>query len=192
MAKIIIGLSGQIASGKEVVKKHLESRCGGVSFKFSDILRNILSDLEIPAERDNIIKLSTFLRQAYGEDLLAKALTKKVSEAEDDLVIVDGIRRLADIEYLKDLSNFHLIAITADLEIRYQRVLSRNENPGDAEKTWEDFLADEARETEVSISAVVNQANYILENNGTLEELKNQIDKTLTLIQNERKETKNF
>ena len=192
MAKIIIGLSGQIASGKEVVKKHLESRCGGVSFKFSDILRNILDDLDVPTERDNIIKLSTFLRQTYGEDLLAKVLTKQVKEAEDDLVIVDGIRRLADIEYLKDLDNFYLIAITADLKIRYQRVLSRNENPGDAEKTWEDFLADEARETEVSISAVVNQADYILENNGTLEELKNQIDKTLTLIQNERKETKNF
>ena len=188
MAKIIIGLSGQIASGKEVVKKYLESRCGGVSFKFSDILRNILDDLDVPTERGNIIKLSTFLRQAYGEDLLAKVLTKKVSQADEELVIVDGIRRLADIKYLKDLDNFYLIAITAEPEIRYQRVLSRNENPGDAQKTWEDFLADEAKETEVSIASVVAEADYVLENNGTLEELKDQIDKTLTLLQNKRKE----
>ncbi|MDD3435072.1 MAG: AAA family ATPase [Patescibacteria group bacterium] len=188
MAKIIIGLSGQIASGKEVVKKHLEKCCGGVSFKFSDVLRKILKDLDVPAERDNIIRLSTFLRQAYGEDLLARALTKQVSEANNDLIIVDGIRRLADIEYLKHLDNFYLIAIEAKLELRYQRALSRAENPGDAKKSWEEFLADEAKETEVTIPAVMAQANYTLENNGTLEELKEQIDKTLTLIQNKQKE----
>ena len=189
MAKIIIGLSGQIASGKEVVKKHLEKYYNGVSFKFSDVLRKILKDLDVPAERDNIIRLSTFLRQAYGEDLLARALTKQVSETGGDLVIVDGIRRLADIKYLKHLDNFYLIAIDAKLELRYQRVLSRAENPGDEEKSWEEFLADEGKETEMTIPAVMAKADYTLENNGTLEELKEQIDKTMTLIQNKQKET---
>ncbi len=186
MNKLIIGLTGQIASGKGVAKKYIEEKYGATSFKFSDILRRILEDLDIPQTRDNVINLSIMLRQAYGEDLLARAMAKSVTSASQDIIVIDGIRRLADIEYLKPIPEFFVIAITAEPQLRYQRLIKRNENPGDAEKTWEDFLADENKETERSIAQVAAEADYHLDNNESLESLHAQIDKIILSRQNKQ------
>jgi dephospho-CoA kinase len=182
--KIIIGFTGLIASGKEVSKKYLEKKYQATSFKFSTVLREALDCLGLEQSRDNLIALSTWSRQTFGEDLLAKALANKVKASERPLIVVDGIRRLADIEYLKIIPGFHLIAIDADSKIRYQRSVLRNENPGDAEKTYEHFLADHQRETEITIPEIMAQAEYTLDNNGSFEELETQIDKIITQIQN--------
>lgn len=186
MNKLIIGLTGQIASGKGVVKKYIEEKYGAVSFKFSDILRRILDDLDVPQTRDNIINLSIMLREAYGEDLLARAMAKSVTNSSQTIIVVDGIRRLADIKYLKDIPGFYIMAITAAPELRYRRVVRRNENPGDNAKTWEDFLADEEKETEKSITEVVQEADDYLDNNDSLEKLYAQIDKIIESRQNEQ------
>ena len=47
MDKIIFGLVGPLASGKETVKKYLNEKYGGKDCKFSSILRDILSRLNI-------------------------------------------------------------------------------------------------------------------------------------------------
>ena len=184
MSKMILGFTGPIASGKEVVKKYLENKYGADSFKFSNILRHILDYLDIDQNRDNLIALSTFLRQQYGEDILAKAIAKEVKEATNDTIIVDGIRRLMDIKYLKEIPGFTLIAIDAQPEIRYNRSVSRNENPGDADKSYATFLSDHQKETETSIPEVMAEAKYQLDNNGDLETLYREIDKIMEKIQN--------
>lgn len=184
MSKIILGFAGPIASGKEVAKKYIEKKYGASSFKFSTILRTILDFVAVDQNRDNIIALSTFLRQQYGEDLLAKAIAKNVAEAKDDFIVVDGIRRMADIEYLKKIPGFTLIAIDAKPEIRYQRSVSRNENLGDDVKDYDQFLADHQKETETTIPEVMANANYQIDNTGDLESLYQEIDKIIEKIQN--------
>lgn len=184
MSKIILGFTGPIASGKEVAKKYIEKKYGASSFKFSTILRTILDFVAVEQNRDNIIALSTFLRQQYGEDLLAKAIAKSVTEAKNDFIVVDGIRRMADIEYLKKVPGFTLIAIDAKPEIRYQRSVSRNENLGDDVKSYYQFLADHQKETEATIPEVMAKANYQINNTGNLEDLYDQIDKIIEKIQN--------
>lgn len=182
--KIIIGFTGLIASGKEIAKQYLEKKYQATSFKFSSVLREVLDCLGLEQSRDNLMTLSTWSRQTFGEDLLAKALANKVKNSDALLIVVDGIRRLADIEYLKNIPGFHLIAIDAGPEIRYQRSILRNENPGDIEKTYEHFLADHQCETEITIPEIMAQAEYKLDNNGSFEELEAQIDKIIKQIQN--------
>lgn len=187
MAKLILGFTGPIASGKEVAKKYIETNYGGSNFKFSSILRGVLDYLDIENNRDNLIALSTFLRKQYGEDILAKAIAKSVKESKDEVIVIDGIRRLADIAYLKEVPGFILIAIDAAPEIRYQRSVIRNENPGDADKSYEDFLADHQKETEITIPEVMAKANYTLNNNGDLKQLHQEIDKIILEVQNNQK-----
>ena len=183
MEKMILGFTGPIASGKEVAKKYIEAKYGASSFKFSTILRNILNSINIDQNRNNIMALSTFLRQQYGEDILAKAIAKSVSESSDNIIVVDGIRRLADIEYLKKVPGFTLIAIDAKPEIRYTRSVTRNENPGDAEKGYEEFVADHIRETETTIPEVMSHSDYQLDNSNDFDNLYQQIDKLVSKIQ---------
>jgi dephospho-CoA kinase len=171
-----------MASGKDASKKYLEEKYGAVSFRFSSILREALDLLGIEQNRDNLITISVWARQNFGEDLLAKAMAKKVEKSDQELVIIDGARRLSDLIYLKKLPGFHLIAIEATPEIRYQRSVSRNENPGDAEKSYETFLADHEKETEKTIPETMAQAEFKIDNSSSLEELQQQLEEIIKKV----------
>jgi len=182
MSKIIIGFTGPIASGKEVAKKYLEEKYGANSHRFSTMLRDILNRLYIPLTRTNLQDISTTIRGCFGDDTMANVISEDVKNDNHDIVVVEGIRRLADIGALMALPNFFLISIEADSKIRYQRLIKRNENDGDSLKTYEDFLADHQKETETQIESVMAAAKFHLNNDGSLEDLYNQIEKIISLI----------
>lgn len=180
--KIIIGLTGQIACGKGVVKKFLIEKYNANDYRFSTILRDVLIRLNIEQSREHIQKISTLLRQTFGEDLLAKVMANDVKNDNHNFIVIDGIRRMADIKYLKEIPGFFLVSIEADQKIRHQRVIERNENPGDDKKTFEDFLNDEKSETEQQIPETMSKANFIINNDGTWDELWEQIHQLVKKI----------
>lgn len=183
MAKMIIGLVGEIASGKDVTKKYLELTYGASCHRFSTILRDLLSRLYMPITRENMQNISMILRQQFGSDLLAKILTEDVKNDPREIIIIDGIRRFADITYLKNLPGFILVSIEVEAKTRYERLVKRNENADDSTKTYEQFLADGQKETELEIPAVMASANYKLDNNGSLKNLYNQIEKIIIALE---------
>lgn len=182
MSKIIIGLVGPVASGKDVSKKYIEEHHGASSYKFSTVLRDILNRLYLPITRENMQDLSLDLRNRFGSDILAKVITADAKSDKGEIVIVDGVRRMDDIIHLSNLPEFKLISIEADINIRYERMKLRNENEGDANKTFAEFENDCQKEAEQEIPIVVSHAAYHLDNNGTLENLYAQIDKIITEI----------
>ncbi len=182
MSKKVIGLVGLIASGKGVAKNYLIKNYQAVEFRFSSILREALDILGIEQTRDNIISLSTWSRENFGNDLLAKAMLKKIEKSEAELIIIDGIRRMDDILYIRDLDNFKMLAIEADSKIRYERSVKRNENLGDDKKSYQDFLNDHQKETEISIPETMKKADYNIINEGSLEEYYQNIDEIMKEI----------
>ena len=88
MAKIIIGLVGQIASGKGTATKYLEEKYGAGTHRFSTMLRDVLKRLYLETSRENMQSLSTFLRKQFGEDALARVIAKEV--ADDPKPVVAG------------------------------------------------------------------------------------------------------
>jgi len=177
--KKIIGLTGPIASGKEVVKKYLEEKYNAKSVKFSQILRDVLHRLDIPVERKTMQEMSTVLRQSFGEDLLARNIAKDAEDIDADIVVLDGVRRLADIEHAKKLDNFYLIKIDASPELRYERMKSRNENEGDGKKTYDDFLKDHESEADRSVDDVMKEASISISNDGSIDDLYKQVDEII-------------
>ena len=103
MNKKIIGLVGKISSGKGTVAKYMEEKYNANTYRFSTILRDILKRLHSEINRKNLQDVSTALRQTLGEDILAKVMAEDVKKDDNDLIVVDGIRRMADIKYLKKL-----------------------------------------------------------------------------------------
>ena len=182
--KIIIGFTGLMASGKDAAKKYLEEKYGAKSFRFSTIMRDILNRINVEISRPNLSAVSLCLRQTFGEDLFAKVLASDAENSEAKIVVVDGVRRLADIIHLSKLSGFHLIAIEADPKIRHERLVKRGENIGESEKTYEQFLADHQTETELTIPEVMSKADFIISNDGDFASLYSQIDKIVGKIQN--------
>ncbi|MFA5644071.1 MAG: AAA family ATPase [Patescibacteria group bacterium] len=188
--KIIIGLTGQIACGKGVIKNFLIKEYQASDYRFSTILRDVLTRLHIEQSRENIQKMSTLIRKTFGEDSLANAMSEDIKNDKHHFIVIDGIRRLDDIKHLKEVAGFFLVSIEADQKIRYQRLIERNENPGDAEKSFADFLKDEQGESELEIPKTMQSANFTIDNNGTWDQLWEQIHDLVKKIDKMNKEQK--
>jgi dephospho-CoA kinase len=184
MKQVIFGLVSQMAGGKETVKNYLEKNYQAESCRFSSILRDILDRLFIDQSRENIQKLSTNLREAFGQDVLAATIAKEVKSLQSTIIVVDGVRRFTDIKYLQKLENFYLLAIETEEKIRYQRLVKRGENSGDEKKSFQDFLNDHKKETEIEILEVIKKADYTVNNNRDFNNLYQQIDKIIKDRQN--------
>lgn len=182
MAKIILGFTGLIACGKDVSKTYVEKKYGASSYRYSTMLRDILTRLYLPMTRENLQNLSTDLRARFGEDTMAKVIAEDAKNDEHEIVIIEGIRRMADIANLQQTPNFYLISVETTPENRYQRMVKRNENVGDENKTYDDFLKSDQMETEVQIPDVMNHAKFHVDNNGSVEDLYRQIDEIIEKI----------
>ena len=174
--KIIIGLAGKIASGKDSVGKYFVEKYRAEKIRFSTILRNILEILNLPESRENMQSLSTVLRKNFGENILAKAIVKLTNKTNNNLVVIDGIRRLGDVDSLKTLNSFFLVYIDVDQDKRFKRSVARKENPGDENMLREKFDERDAVETEIQIESLKKEANFLIDNSGTLEETYLQIE----------------
>ncbi len=177
---LVIGLAGEIASGKGATSKYLAQKYNAIEYKFSGILEDILNRVHIEKNRENFTKLSIGLRKYYGQDILAYALAEDIKKAGRHIIIVDGIRRKADLKYLKELDNFIFVFITADVKVRYERLIARNEKQDDQTKTFEQFQKDAQLETEVTINEMKGLADVIVDNNNSLEALYEQIDNIIS------------
>lgn len=174
--KLILGFSGQIGSGKGTVTGYIVKKYNASYYRFSNILREVSDFLRIEKSRDNLQDLSTILRKRFGEDLLIKIIFEKVKEDTNEIIVIDGIRLADDLQYLQTFSEFRFVYIEADPRVRYERMLTRNENPGDAEKTFEQFIQDQYDEADVQIKSLKTKADFVIGNDGTLAELYSKID----------------
>lgn len=174
--KIILGIAGEIASGKDTVGKYLSEKHGALLLRFSQPLRDILDRLQMDQNRENMARLSLYLRKAFGEDILSKVIMQDAEKSEKDFIVVDGVRRLSDIIHMESDEHFYFAYIEADPDKRYERLTQRRQNADDATKTAVQFEKDAKLETETQIRDLKERAEFVIHNDGTLEELEAQVD----------------
>ncbi len=182
MKKIILGFAGPLASGKGTAAKYIVEKYNGGNLRFSTILRDILDRVYLPHSRGNMQTLSTWLRETFGQDVMTKTMAIDASNDENEIVAIDGVRRLGDIKSLVQLPNFYLVSIDADIKTRFERLAKRGENPDDNTKTFEQFAKENEQESEQQIKEVQEKANFQINNNGTVEDLYRQIDDIIAEI----------
>ncbi|MFH0863016.1 MAG: AAA family ATPase [Candidatus Altiarchaeota archaeon] len=173
----IIGLIGGIASGKTAVADYLLREKGASYYRFSDVLRDVLKRLHKPETRENLQELGLSLRKAYGDGLLAQVLKEDVLADGADIIVVDGIRYQDEFEMVKGLGG-RIVYVCAPQKVRYGRATSRGTR-GEAKISFEEFRKSEERETERMIESLGKMADVVLENTGTLSELKAKIEESL-------------
>ena len=180
--KIIIGIVGEMGSGKSTVARYIKEKYSASSYKFSDILRDILEKLSLPVTRDNLIDLFLVLAPRFGEDVLAGPMKQAVDKDSSSYIVVEGIRRPADISKLQELPHFYLLGIHSDSKTRFARIHARQERSDDQEKSYQEFLEDHKRSTEIYAPEMVENAEYQITNNQTTKELYREIDSVLESI----------
>lgn len=177
--KIVLGLAGEIASGKGTTAQYIIDKYNGSSHRFSTMLRDVARRMYLEENRENLQKLSTIFRQNFHDDLLSMVIAKDVENDKHEIIAIDGVRRLADISYLKKIDGFKLVYIEADIKKRFDRITKRGENTDDTKKTFEEFEKDHQREAELQIKELKNHADYVIDNNGNFDDLYRKIDKII-------------
>jgi len=186
MKKIILGLVGEIASGKDTFADYVATKYNVEKISFSQPLRDILEILDLSCTRENLAILGDDLRQRFGNDVLAKSITAKAIKSKADIVILPNIRLDCDIQYLKDVDGFILVGIETNQKTRWERLVNRGQNDDDKTKTWEQFLKDAEHPNESSIRNIIKKAAYTINNDGDLSDFYTQIDELMTSIINEQ------
>ena len=140
--KIVIGITGTISSGKGLAAQILKDKGFSVA-TVSSVIREELKERGIEPARKALQDIGNQMRQEHGgEYWVARILSK--NRNYDTPLVIDGIRNLAEINYLKVNSDFHLIGVDAPFEVRWQRVQQRNR---DSDLLNHDrFVIDDARD----------------------------------------------
>ncbi len=182
----IIGLVGLPAAGKTTVAKYLEKK-GYVRITLSDFIKKEAEKQGVKEyTRDVLQDYGNKMRGEFGPQVLAQLALKMLRTNGYIKVGIDGIRNLYEVAFLKVENNFTLIGITARPRIRYKRLTDRPNRPWGG--SFSDFLRHEHREENLGSKEIglrvrecFKKADYIIENNKTIEELQHAVEDVLLL-----------
>lgn len=173
---LIIGLVGLPGAGKTTVAKQLVSN-GFVHVTLSYFIKEeAKKDGITEFTREVLQNYGNKMRETYGPQILAQLALKKIREEHPQKVVIDGIRNLYEVAFLKVENNFAFIGVSAHPKLRYQRLTQRKDRPWKG--SYKEFLHHEKREdtlgskeTGLRVRECFKQADFEIENNSTLADL---------------------
>lgn len=180
---IIIGVVGQIASGKGILVNYLTSQLGFSSFSLSSIVHDELKKKGVKKfTRQTLQDVGDELRRGYGDEVLARRLDEAIKGQKKENIVIEGIRNPAEIEFLKKNQNFILIGVKANRELRFKRLLSRGKEWDP--KTYEDFFKVDRRDIGVGqnksgqqVGKCLAYCDYVVTNNKDLKDFQRKVEK---------------
>ena len=175
--KTIIGIVGPFGSGKTTVAKYLTDH-SFISIKLSSFLKEEAKKRFGKIDRQGLQDIGNEFRKKYGANILVKWAIEKAKN--EKRIVIDGIRNLAEINFLKKQDGFYLLGVIADPEIRFKR-LRYNETKGLS--NLKDFLRLDARDKGrgqgkigLQVNKCLKKANYLIINNETTKDLYQKIN----------------
>jgi dCMP deaminase len=189
---MIIGITGTLGSGKGAIAEYLIEK-GFKHFSVREFLLDIIRQKGMPENRDSMVSVGNELRQLHGSSYLVEQLYERAKFFEDKMPnsIIESIRTVGEVEALKAKGNFYLIGVDADIDKRYLRISSRASATDMV--SFGQFQEEELREmasddpTKQNLSACRGLADFVIDNSGSIEELRFQIDEILERIELEER-----
>ena len=179
--KIVIGLVGETGSGKDTVAHYLKRRYNVDLLRFSRPLKKALDLFFEKSSKEDQSWLYTVFKKRFGEDILHRGVRRYISQ-HSGIMCVNGMRMEMDLEFIRSFDINYVIYVTADQRLRWERVVGRGEKSDD-NQTFEKFKKFEATaETEKAIPEIGKQADFVIKNEGTMDDLLWQVDDVMKEI----------
>ncbi|MBI3572101.1 AAA family ATPase [Candidatus Kaiserbacteria bacterium] len=179
---MIIGITGTLGAGKGEVAEYLVKQKG---FKHYSSRAQIVAEIEhrgLPVNRDTMTAVANDMRRTHDPAYPQPQSYEQALADHAENAVMESVREVAGAAFLKAHGAF-LIGVDADPRIRYERAIKRGSSTDHID--FETFVAQEKREmqntdpTKQNIGAIMKMADAVLTNNGTKEELHQQIEQTL-------------
>jgi dephospho-CoA kinase len=183
----ILAFVGAPAAGKTVAAA-VARELGIPVITMGDVIREEVQRRGLPFTDEHLGAVANELRAKEGMDVIAKrcmprirALADAAKDLKKQVLVIDGIRGLAEVEAFKQAfgSKFILVRIDASRELRYARSQTRGRD--DDSLGFEEFKRREARENQWGMEAAMEKADRVIGNEGTIAAFKARIQDLLDL-----------
>lgn len=179
----IIGISGTNGAGKDTLAALRAEKAGALHVSLSDILRKQLIEDNIALEREALMALSKRWREEAGDygvlatKTIRHYLGEKALYGYNGLSIV-SVRHPDEVRRIKEVGG-KMLWVDAHPTIRYERLQKASRGRVDDNKTYEEFLQEEALEitppvgassASVNLGAVRPLADEVIINDFTSED----------------------
>ncbi len=177
----IVAMVGMTGAGKSIASKHLEELgwqmvyFGGITYD-----RMKAEGIEYTPENDKNMRMQ--IRKDYGMGAYAILSLPKLKEAiTKGNIIIDDLYSWAEYEVLQKEfgDNIVLICVTADKNIRYERLRTREKRPYTKEEAIDRDLNEIGN---LDKARPIAYADYFILNNGTVDDYTKRLDEILKMI----------
>ncbi|RWX74024.1 MAG: Dephospho-CoA kinase archaeal, predicted [Candidatus Methanosuratincola subterraneus] len=164
---VIYCITGMPGSGKSVVSD--TARLMGLTvLNMGDVIRDEARARGIQITPESLGALMLDLRREHGNSVVAKKCLERAPKNGSPIVI-EGIRSLDELNYLRSNEDIFLIAVHASPKTRFERLLKRGR--ADDPKDWKSFEERDMRELGVGLGSVIALADLVLINEGPIPDL---------------------
>lgn len=180
---IILGITGTLGAGKGTVAGYLTEK-GFVHYSVRQFLTEEIIKRGMPVNRDSMVAVGNDLRKQHGSSYILDSLYAR-AEAEGKDAVIESIRTVGEVQELRK-KGMLLLSVDADPQIRYSRVQFRKTETDNV--SFELFMEHELRESEgddpakQNLRHTVKLADYHVTNDGSIDDLKMQVDAILDTI----------
>ena len=127
-----------------------------------DMIREETKRRNLPTDDKNMGSVMRELREKYGAGAVAELTLRAIESMKPDVVVIDGVRSMAEIEMFRRKGDVRLLAVSASPERRFQLLKSRGRS--DAPESVEHFQTRDERELSIGIGAAIAMADESISN----------------------------
>jgi dephospho-CoA kinase len=182
---MIIGITGSFGAGKGVVVDYLLKNKGfkhysARNFIFKEARRR---GLDVSLGREVTIPVANDMRAKHGPAYIVESLYEQ-AVAGGGNAVVESLRATAEVKKLQELGGF-VLGVDADSRLRFERIIGRGSETDNV--SYEQWFDQEGRETNPNdptkqdIFGALKASDTVVFNNGTLEELYQQVEVALKM-----------
>ncbi len=181
---MIIWITWTLWAGKWTISDYLIEKKWFKHYSVSGYITQEIKKRWLEINRDSMYQVWRDLKKQNWADFIVKELYN-IAKKEWGKAIIESIRSPWEVDWLKELDDFKLISVDADIQTRYDRIKLRWSAKDNVD--FQTFVANNERErdsdstdpTKINLSKCIALADYQINNDWSFEELYAQIDKIL-------------
>ncbi|MEX1997002.1 MAG: AAA family ATPase, partial [Nitrosopumilaceae archaeon] len=124
MAKLIVCLTGMPGAGKSTIAEGLKSK-GFEKITMGDAVRAEAARRKIEPSGENLGELMLELREKNGQGAVAELIKNQIANSKSDVIVIDGVRSIAEVDVLKKFGTVKLLSIHASADTRFKFLSDR-------------------------------------------------------------------